>query len=117
MQNVKQFLIDNNYDYKENISFKILTTYKTGGNAKYVVFPNDVEHLKKLIDYLKSKNIQFKIFGNGSNILASDDDYNGVIIKLNKLNNQNFDNGILYVEAGCNMIQVANKYSKTDFCL
>ena len=60
MQNVKQFLIDNNYDYKENISFKILTTYKTGGNAKYVVFPNDVEHLKKLIDYLKSKNIQFK---------------------------------------------------------
>ena len=115
MQNVKQFLIDNNYDYKENISFKILTTYKTGGNAKYVVFPNDVEHLKKLIDYLKSKNIQFKIFGNGSNILASDDDYNGVIIKLNKLNNQNFDNGILYVEAGCNMIQVANKYSEMGY--
>lgn len=115
MQNVKQFLIDNNYDYKENMSFKILTTYKTGGNAKYVVFPNDVEHLKKLIDYLKSKNIQFKIFGNGSNILASDDDYNGVIIKLNKLNNQNFDNGILYVEAGCNMIQVANKYSKMGY--
>ena len=83
MQNVKQFLIDNNYDFKEDVSFKVLTTYKTGGTAKYVVFPDDVEHLKKLLDYLKLKNISFKIFGNGSNILASDDDYDGVIIKLN----------------------------------
>ena len=115
MQNVKQFLIDNNYDFKEDISFKVLTTYKTGGTAKYVVFPNDVEHLKRLLDYLKLKNIPFKIFGNGSNILASDNDYDGVIIKLNKLNNQNFDDGNLYVEAGCNMIQVANKYSKMGY--
>ena len=115
MLDVKQFLIENDYDFKENISFKILTTYKTGGICKYLVYVNDVDNLKELVSYLKLNNIKYKIFGNGSNILASDNDYDGVIIKLNKLNNQSFDNGNLYVEAGCNMIQVASKYSKMGY--
>ena len=38
--------------YKENVSLKTLTTYKTGGNAKLVVFPNNVESLKEILKYI-----------------------------------------------------------------
>ena len=72
--------------YKENVSFKNLTTYKTGGNARLVVYPSDVSSLKELLLYIKKNNISFKVFGNGSNILASDKNYDGVIIKLTHLN-------------------------------
>ena len=68
--------------YKENVSFKTLTTYRTGGNARLVVFPNSVDSLIEIIRVIKDNNLIFKIFGNGSNILASDKDYDGVIIKL-----------------------------------
>ena len=35
MQNVKQFLIDNNYDYKENISFKVEYSPEWIGKKRY----------------------------------------------------------------------------------
>ena len=115
MRKVKNFLKEEEYYYKENVSFKTLTTYRTGGTCKYVAFPDNIDNLIKLLNFLKNNNIPHKIFGNGSNILASDNDYNGVIIKLNKLNKQEFKKGILYVEAGCSMIQISDKYSKMGY--
>lgn len=115
MRKVKKFLKDEGYFFKEDVSFKVLTTYRTGGVCKYVVFPDSVDNLIKLLDFLKSNNVSHKVFGNGSNILASDSDYNGVIIKLNKLNKQEFKRGVLYVEAGCSMIQISDKYSKMGY--
>lgn len=99
-------------EIKENISFKALTTYKTGGNARYVVFPKNVEKLILLINILKENNIKFKIFGNGSNILASEKDYNGVIIKLNNLNNLKINDNIVEVDAGYSLLKLANDLSK-----
>ncbi len=119
MNNVKE-LIDlikkeNLGTYKENVSLKTLTTYKTGGNAKLLVFPNSTESLVKIIKYIKNNKIKFKIFGNGSNILASSREYNGVIIKLTNLNNlvQNGEN--IEVEAGYNFALLANNMSKQGY--
>ena len=115
MRKVKKFLTDGGYFFKEDVSFKVLTTYRTGGVCKYVVFPDSVDNLIKLLDFLKNNNVSHKVFGNGSNILASDNDYNGVVIKLNKLNKQEFKRGVLYVEAGCSMIQISDRYSKMGY--
>lgn len=119
MNNVKE-LIDlikkeNLGTYKENVSLKTLTTYKTGGNAKLLVFPNSTESLVKIIKCIKNNKIKFKIFGNGSNILASSREYNGVIIKLTNLNNlvQNGEN--IEVEAGYNFALLANNMSKQGY--
>lgn len=87
-------------DIKENVSFKTLTTYKTGGTARLVVLPNSVQSLIKILEYIKNNKIKFKIFGNGSNILASDDYFDGVIIKLTKLNNYEIKGKKVSAEAG-----------------
>ena len=55
-----------------NVSLKNYTTYKVGGNAKIMVFPNDIDSLVKLINLLKDEKIKFMILGNGSNVLFSD---------------------------------------------
>ncbi len=101
--------------YKENVSLKTLTTYKTGGNAKLVVFPNNVESLKEILKYIKNNNIRFKVFGNGSNILASSKEYDGVIIKLNNLNNLKHEREFVEVEAGYNFALLANQVSKEGY--
>lgn len=102
---------------KENVSFKVLTTYKTGGNAKFVFYPNNTECLIKFINKAKAKNIDYKIFGNGSNILASDDEYDGIIVKLSNFNNYIFDEEkqILELEAGCSLQMIANTFSKKGY--
>lgn len=102
-------------DYKENVSFKTLTTYKTGGVARLLYFPNDVESLKISLDFLKKENIKYKVFGNGSNILASDNLYDGVIIKLTKLNNLEIKADTIIVEAGYNFGLLCNKMCKEGY--
>lgn len=101
--------------YKENISFKTLTTYRTGGSAKLLFLPNNYESLKEAIDYLKKNSIKYKIFGNGSNILASDNNYDGVIIKLSNLNNISINGDVLEVESGYNFSLLCNKMSKEGY--
>ena len=102
-------------EIKENVSFKVLTTYKSGGNARLVVFPNSIKNLKKLFAYLKDNNISYKVFGNGSNILASDKDYDGVIIKLTKLNRYRVLFNYLKAGAGCNLMGLSNTLCKCGY--
>ena len=101
--------------YKENVSLKTLTTYKTGGIARLLVFPNNVESLKEILKYIKDNNIKFKIFGNGSNILASSRKYEGVIIKLTNLKSIKQNGEIVEVEAGYNFALLANTMSKKGY--
>ncbi len=119
MNNVKELtdLIEkeNLGTYKENVSLKTLTTYKTGGNARLLVFPNSTESLVKIVKYIKTHKIKFKVFGNGSNILASSKEYDGVIIKLTKLNNLVQKDENIEVEAGYNFALLANNMSKQGY--
>ena len=112
---IEDFKLKQVGNIRENVSFKNLTTFKTGGIARYVISPLSIENLKYIIETLKKENIPFKIFGNGSNILASDKDYNGIIIKLNLFNKMAINENIIEVEAGYNMMQLANDFSKLGY--
>ena len=96
-----------NFEIKENVSFKTLTTYKTGGICKYLVSPKNVESLIELIKILKNSNINYKVLGNGSNVLVSDDTFNGVVIKLDKLNDLEFNGTTVTVGAGHSLISLS----------
>ncbi|MBQ4584146.1 MAG: UDP-N-acetylmuramate dehydrogenase [Bacilli bacterium] len=84
----------------ENVSLKKYNTYRIGGITKYFVMPNDIESLQKLIKYLNENEIKHMILGNGSNVIFSDDIYDGVIIKLDKLNKVEVDGLFLRAQAG-----------------
>lgn len=91
-----------------NVSLKKCTTYRVGGNAKYIAYPKDVDSLVKLIKYLKNKNIKYKILGNGSNLLFSEKEYDGVLIKLTEFDNLEFIGKTkLRVGAGYNLIKLS----------
>ena len=91
-----------------NVSLKKCTTYRVGGIAKYIAYPKNTESLVKLIKYLKNKNIKYKILGNGSNLLFSDNEYNGVLIKLSEFDDLEFIGKTkLRVGAGYNLIKLS----------
>lgn len=89
-------------EVKENINLKDYNTFKLGGDAKYLIDVTSKDSLIELIKYLNSEKVKYFILGNGSNVVFSDNYYDGVIIKLNKLNNYFIDleNKILKAEAG-----------------
>lgn len=90
-----------------DVSLKTMTTYKVGGNAKVVVYPKNIDLLVTLINKLKTNKIKFMVLGNGSNVLFSDNEYDGVIIKLDEFNNIEFIGDKVVVGAGVSLMKVA----------
>lgn len=96
-------------------SFKSMTTFRIGGNAKYVIYPDNIFHLQVAINKLKKYNIPYKVFGNGSNILCSDDEYDGCIIKLTRsLNDFHIDGESIIVQSGASIISLAYKAMENE---
>ena len=95
-------------DIDENVSFARLATMKVGGKARYVVYPYDEFALEGIIEVCRENNVEYKMFGNGSNILCSDDCFDGVVIKLGRYFNKVFFNGTeVTVQAGYSIISLA----------
>lgn len=66
------------------------TTYKVGGVAKAFVYPKDAKSLVSLLKILKEHDVKYKIMGNGSNLLFSDKEFDGIIIKLDEFDKVEF---------------------------
>ena len=95
-----------------NVSLKKCTTYKAGGIAKIVVTPKNINKLIELLKLLKEKNIDYKILGNGSNLIFSDKEYKNVLIKLSEINECEINYTVIKVGAGYSLIALAIKVSK-----
>ncbi len=59
-----------------------LSTYDTGGSAKYFVCATSVDMLSRTIKAAHDLKIPYFVIGGGSNILVSDDGYDGLIVKV-----------------------------------
>lgn len=66
----------------ENEPMKKHTTFRIGGSARYFVSPSGEEALKNTVVLCRERKIPFFILGNGSNLLVSDDGYDGVVIYM-----------------------------------
>lgn len=104
IQNIKR---ENIGRIEENISLKKYTTYKVGGKARCVVYPKNVDKLVRLIKLLNQNNIKYKIIGNGSNLLFSDKDYNGILIKLVDFDDIEINDNRIKVGAGYSLMKLS----------
>ena len=66
---------------EKNIYLKDHTTFRIGGPVDFFVTVSSVDELKEALLFARNKNIPWKLLGGGSNILASDRGYKGLVIK------------------------------------
>ena len=104
IQNIKR---ENIGRIEENISLKKYTTYKVGGKSRCVVYPKNVDKLVKLIKLLNQNDIKYKIIGNGSNLLFSDKDYDGILIKLVDFDDIEINDNRIKVGAGYSLMKLS----------
>lgn len=95
-------------EFLENVDLKKYNTYGIGGHAKYLIKPDTIKHLQDLLKYLNTKKMPWYILGGGSNVIIPDEDFAGVIIKLDKLNKIDFNKDIIKVEAGISLGNFVN---------
>ncbi len=81
---------------KENVSAAAITTFALGGKIDLLLEPGDLKSLSSLIEFFFEKKINYKIVGNGSNVLISDQGLKAPLLRLgkgfNKCSYQEVDN-------------------------
>lgn len=80
-------------------TFKQLTTFRIGGKIKYYRKVSNDSEIISAIKFARENNLQIFIIGEGSDILVSDNDFNGLVIKYigKKIK---LDNHLIIAEAG-----------------
>lgn len=82
------------------------TTLRVGGPAAAVAFPASSGELAGLVHLLNAQGVDWRVLGRGSNVLASDSGYDGVVIVLDRrfgamsLETEATEGGLVRAEAG-----------------
>lgn len=69
-------------DIHTNVSLKSLTTMKLGGSAQYFAEAHTVQDLHQLYTDAQAKNVPIFVLGGGSNLIAHDEGFKGLIIRI-----------------------------------
>ncbi|MCL5795468.1 MAG: UDP-N-acetylmuramate dehydrogenase [Patescibacteria group bacterium] len=86
MDNIKQLKKILGKGLRENVPMREFTTMQVGGAADFVYIANSIDDLVKAVLAAKKTETPFIVLGGGSNVIASDSGFAGLII-LNKSSN------------------------------
>ena len=92
---------------KTNESLKDYTTFKIGGAANFVIFPNNRESFTGLIRIIKEHSLNYILLGNGSNVLICENHFDGVAIVTSRMNSVSADGENIYADCGVSLNKLA----------
>lgn len=100
---------------QENVPLAPYTTFKIGGPAKYFIVVKTKDALVQAIQEAKKANIQWFILGGGSDILVSDNGFDGLCIKM-ELREVEFDDerNTVRAQAGVRMSALITQCIKRE---
>ena len=87
------------------------TTFRIGGPAAYYFIPEREEEIIEALDFAKEKGLSYYVIGKGSNMLFSDDGFDGVIIEIGKglEKIEISDDGVVTAQAGVSLAYMASR--------
>ena len=87
------------------------TTFRIGGPAAYYFIPEREEEIIEALDFAKEKGLPYYVIGKGSNMLFSDDGFDGVIIEIGKglEKIEISDDGVVTAQAGVSLAYMASR--------
>ena len=92
---------------QENVPLAPFTSFRIGGSAKLYVEVATIDELKEALFFVKEKNINFYILASATNVLVSDNGYDGLVIRM-KANGISIDGENISAEVGVPLIKVIN---------
>ena len=94
-----------------NEPMKNHTTFAIGGPCRALFYPTNSKELAECITLCQITHTAYYLLGRGSNVLVSDEGYNGVIIKTDHLDQiTDHGNGCFFVGAGQSLKQMADYF-------
>lgn len=107
LESLKAFAREDQWLLNEPMSSH--TTFRVGGPADVMFFPESAEQVQMAIDAAKEKGIPALVIGNGSNLIVKDGGIRGLVIVLGeRFSGLEREGNIITAQAGASMAKVAN---------
>lgn len=104
-ENINKQGISEKIMFQESILLKHHSNYKIGGLARYFFEAKNIEEIIKAVEEARRIKIPIFILGGGTNVLFSDEDFEGLILKPN-VQLLEKENDLIRVGAGISITQL-----------
>ena len=101
------------FRFETNIPLAELTSFRVGGPARFVLRPQSYEEIRQAIEYAVSVEMPITLLGKGTNILASDSGFDGLVIRFDTpLHEPVFDGTKVIACCGTSLTQLSRETVK-----
>ena len=94
---------------EKNYSLKKLCTWRIGGNADAVFWPESIQDLVRMVRWCKQNGVPVFMLGRGSNVLLPDAGLRGLVVVTTGLNRITWQQQTVTVEAGYSLMLLARE--------
>lgn len=102
--------------YRTDCTLAELTTFKVGGPAELVLYPETPEQCAQVLHIAKKAGKRLVFLGNGSNVLGTDKGITDWILKTDRLSELSLDeNGVMTVGAGVKNVKASSFALKRSY--
>ena len=98
-----------NMEILENVPLAPLTTFKIGGQARYMVEARKDDDIREAVQWAKDKGVRFFVLAGGSNVLIPDEGLNALVIRL-KGNLWGVSGNVIDAWAGTNLLELIRAF-------
>ena len=94
---------------RRSVPLSTLTSIGIGGNAACVLMPRDGGCMIRLLDRLVRGNAPFRVIGNGTNLVAPDAGYDGILVQTAGIDRISVSGNVLIAGAGAPLGRVIRR--------
>lgn len=94
-------------EWRENEPMSRHTTFRIGGSAVLYAVCGTKEALAMLVGECRTRGVRYIILGNGSNVLFSDEDFEGIVISTTGMNRVSIEGNAVTAEVGASLTAVS----------
>ena len=111
MRKLTEFLDENKIQYVKEKNASEFTTFRIGGKC-FAVYPENEDEFISVISFCEDNGVKYIVIGCGSNVLFSDEGYNGAVIMTQKLSKISVTDKIITAECGAQLAAVCKSAYK-----
>lgn len=101
------------FRFETNIPLAELTSFRVGGPARFVLRPQSYEEIRQAMEYAASVEMPVTLLGKGTNILAADSGFDGLVIRFDTpLHEPVFDGTKVIACCGTSLTQLSRETVK-----
>ncbi len=98
---------------QKSISLSKYTSFKIGGPAKYFCVAENVNEIQEALEFAGENKLKVFILGGGSNLLISDEGFNGIVIRI--INQElRIENSEIFIDSGLPLAKLVSESVKNN---